>query len=71
MNKTEQLRKKIKMLELKLKQNKTERAELKNKLKHNKDDAKATKAEIRYLKSQVKNMQKLDIVEQALKDLNK
>lgn len=71
MNKTEQLRKKIKMLELKQKQNKTERAELKNKLKHNKDDAKATKAEIRYLKSQVKNMQKLDIVEQALKDLNK
>lgn len=69
MTKTEQLNKQIKLDELQMQKLKAQKRELENQLRNIKDRIKATKAQKRYHKQSVKTAQKMDIVEQALKDL--
>lgn len=69
MTKTEQINKQIKLDELQIRKLKAQRAELENQLRNINDRIKATKAQRRYHRQQVKTAQKMDIVEQALKDL--
>lgn len=69
MTKTEQLTKQIKLDELQMQKLKAQKRELENQLRNVKDRIKATKDQRRYHKQSIKTAQKMDIVEQALKDL--
>ena len=69
MTKTEQLNKQIKLDELQMQKLKAQKRELENQLRNINDRIKATKAQKRYHKQSIKTAQKMDIVEQALKDL--
>lgn len=69
MTKTEQLNKMIKLDELNLQKLINQKRELENQLRNTKDKIRATKAERRYHKQSMKTAQKMDIVEQALRDL--
>ena len=69
MTKTEQLTKQIKLDELQMQKLKAQKRELENQLRNINDRIKATKAQKRYHKQSIKTAQKMDIVEQALKDL--
>lgn len=69
MTKTEQLNKQIKLDELQMQKLKAQKRELENQLRNIKDRIKAAKAQKRYHKQSIKTAQKMDIVEQALKDL--
>lgn len=69
MTKTEQLTKMIKLDELNLQKLINQKRELENQLRNTKDKIRATKADRRYHKQSMKTAQKMDIVEQALRDL--
>lgn len=69
MTKTEQLNKAIKLDEIKLRQLKTQKAQLKNQLRNVCDQIRATKAQRRFHRGQVKTVQKMDILDQAIRDL--
>ena len=69
MTKTEQLTKQVKLDEIQLKKLRAQKRELQNQLRNINDRIRATKDQRRYHKQSIKTAQKMDIVEQALKDL--
>lgn len=69
MTNQEKLNKQIKIDEIKIKQLKQRKRALLNELQGVKDQLRATKAQRRYHKNQITTAGKLDILDQALKDL--
>lgn len=69
MTNQEKLNKQIKIDEIKIKQLKQRKRALLNELQAVRDQLRATKAQRRYHKNQIATASKLDILDQALKDL--
>ena len=69
MTNTDKLNKSIKIDEIKIKQLKQRKRAILNELQAVRDQLRATKAQRRYHKSQLSTASKLDILDQALKDL--
>ena len=69
MTNTDKLNKQIKIDEIKIKQLKQRKRAILNELQAVRDQLRATKAQRRYHKSQLSTASKLDILDQALKDL--
>lgn len=69
MTNTDKLNKTIKIDEIKIKQLKQRKRAILNELQAVKDQLRATKAQRRYHKSQLSTASRLDILDQALKDL--
>ena len=69
MTNTDKLNKTIKVDEIKIKQLKQRKRAILNELQAVRDQLRAAKAQRRYHKSQLSTASKLDILDQALKDL--